>query len=118
MPLLVHQKRFAVGAHILFAVHAFFAPHAVTFDYLFIRVGKQVERQLVFRDKFLMRFFIVGRNAENLYSLAVKDGVGVAERARLFRTARRIVLWIKIKNYAFALIDRTVLQDFRSGPLS
>ena len=45
LAVAVDQKRLAVRAHVLFAVHALFAPDAVIVDDLFVGVGQQVERQ-------------------------------------------------------------------------
>jgi hypothetical protein len=66
-------------------------------------IRQQVERQVVFGAEFLMRFFAVGRYAEQLDFLFVEDVVRVTERTSLERSARRVVFRIEKQHNAPAL---------------
>lgn len=98
LSFLVDQKCLPNRTHVLFSVHALLAPNTVAFDYRFVGVGEQVERKLKFRDKLLVRLFIVGRDAQNLDALFLKCVVGIAERTCFLRATRSIVLWIEIEH--------------------
>ena len=95
LSFFVDKKRLAERAHIFPAVHRFFTPNAVFFHDRPIRIGDKVEWKLEFRDEFLMGFFAVRGYAENFYSLAFKNIVGIAKRAGLFRAAWRVRLGVE-----------------------
>ncbi len=99
----IDQKRRALYAHILFAVHAFFDPNAVFLHNDFIGVGDERKRQIVFRDKLLMRLFAVGRNADHLNILFIKFVARIPERTCFLRSARRVIFRIEEQNQAFAI---------------
>lgn len=95
LSVFADQKRRALDAHVLFAVHRLFDPHTVLFDHVVLGVGDQIEIEPVLRPKPLVRLFAVGRNAEQLDVLFFKGFVRVPERACFLGSARRVVLWVK-----------------------
>ena len=95
LAFLVDQECRPLNAHILFPVHGFFLPDAVFLHDVFFGVGEQIEGQIVFRPKFLMRFFAVGRYAEQLDFLFVEDVVRITERANLERSAGSVVFRVE-----------------------
>ncbi len=91
----IDQKRLSVGTHVLFAVHTLFDPDTVRLNNFLIGIGDQCQRQIIFRNKLLMRFLIVYRNAEYLNVLGSKIVVRITERACFLRSARCVVFWIE-----------------------
>src|SRR6187549_3543015 len=68
----VNQKRAAVNAHVLAAVHAFLDPDPVMFGDLAGSVGGENERQRVLLLELVMRSDGIARHADD-------DGPGLAE---------------------------------------
>ena len=95
LSILVDQKRRAVYAHVLFAVHAFFGPDAVFLDDIFVRVGDQVELESILRPELLMRLFVIDRDAKELNILLIEFVVRITERACFLGSARGVVFRIE-----------------------
>jgi hypothetical protein len=72
-------------------------PGAVGLHHFDLRIGKEHKRQVKFGDKLIMRFDTVSADADN-DSVGLCHGLySVAEPARFFGSARRVVLWIEPK---------------------
>jgi hypothetical protein len=98
----VNEKRRAVDAHILFAVHTLLGPDAVFLNDIFICIRDKRVWQVELGDEFLMRLFIVSRNADHLDIFLIKFVARITERTRFFGSARCVVLWIEPKHNALA----------------
>lgn len=99
----VDQKCLSHSAHVLFAINAFFTPYIVFLDDLFVRICDQGVRQVIFRDKFLMRLFAVDRNADDLDIQFIESFARITERTRFFRSAGRVVFGIKPQYDTFVI---------------
>jgi len=74
-------------------------PSAVGLHHFDLRIGKEHKRQIKLGDKLIVRFDAVSADADN-NSIRLCDGLySVAEPARFFGSARRIVLWIEPKDH-------------------
>ena len=104
LPVFVNQECLAVGAHVLFAVHRFFAPYLVLLHYIFIGVGDECIGQIELRDKFLMRLFVVDRYSDDRNVFLIEFVARITERTRFFGSARCVVFWIEPKHDAFATV--------------
>ena len=72
-----------VGAHILFAVHAFFAPGPIGFDEALIGISQQSERQIILLDERLVGFLAVNADAED-FDVESEEAFDVAYMRKLF----------------------------------
>src|SRR5260221_9933541 len=86
----------ALDSHVLATVHALFDPDAVCLDRLPLRVGGERHPEIVFRLEFVVGFFSVGGNPDDL-------GPGFGERLsrpgeidRLQRATAGVILRIKV----------------------
>ena len=95
LSILVDQKRGAVYAHVFLAVHTLLRPDAVFLDDIFVRVGDQVELESVLRPEFLMRLFVIDRDAKELDILLIEFVVRITERACFLGSARGVVFRIE-----------------------
>jgi hypothetical protein len=96
LSLRVEQKRRALNAHALLAVHVFFDDHAERIAELGVHVGKEPERDLVFRLELLVRGDGIAADADDDRALLLEVVGEIAELRSLVRTTRRIVFGIEI----------------------
>lgn len=96
--LLVNHEGRTQHAVYRFAVHHLFAPRAVLFHHRVIGVRQQRKGQVVFLAEFLMRRLSVGADAEDDDVAFGGFGICVAEPARFFRSARRVVSRVKVQH--------------------
>ena len=101
LAVFVDQKSLAVRAHVRFSVHALFSPDAVFFDDILVCIGNERIWQIKFRDEFLVRLFVVDRDAYDGNVFLVKFVARITERTRFFGSARCVVFWIEPKHDAF-----------------
>src|SRR5205085_12505357 len=99
---LINQKSFSCKPHILLAHELALSVNAISVRDLMIRIAQERKRQIILRGKLLVRLFRVQRNSQNFYVLPFKLLKTVSERASLFRTARRVILRIKIEHNPLA----------------
>ncbi len=91
----------ALGAHVGFAVHAFFHPHAIRRDDLFVLIHEQRERERVFGDELRVALRGVDADAEDR-GLAREVAPRIAQSAGLRGAAGRVVFRIEIKDDVLA----------------
>ena len=99
----IYEEGHTIDA-VVFATHEFFsAPNAVSIHNGFVFIGKQHEREAVFRHEFIVLCNRIAAHAEQHGVGFFKCGVFITERAGFFRSARRVVLGIKEQHYVAAL---------------
>ena len=92
-----------VGAHILFAVHAFFAPGPIGFDEALIGISQQRERQIILLDECFVGFLAVDADAEDFDVELAKLSKVIAEGTCFLGAPGGVVFRIKIENHLLAL---------------
>jgi len=102
--LLIDQEGGPAGAHILFAHELLKSPHLVVVHDLLIGVSHQREIQLELILEFLMAFFVIHAYAYDRDTAGGQRLCIISQVAGLCRTARRIVLGVKVKRYLLSLI--------------
>jgi hypothetical protein len=110
----IDNERGARDPFHLLAVHVLFLDHAESFADLFVGVGEQVVRKLVFFFKFLLRSWSVGGNPQNGESGFLQFCICVAEPARFYGSTGSVGLGIEEEDdvlpaQVFQAYDRTVL---------
>ena len=93
-----NEKRRANDAHLLVAIHVFFAPRAEFFGDLVIGIGEKREVQLVFSFELDVAGDIVGTNAKDFRAELFQLLRAVAESAGFARAAGRIVGGIEVQD--------------------
>ncbi len=101
--VLVDHERAADDAHRRLAVVLLLAPGAVGLGHRVILVGEQPEAERVLVAELRVRRGRVGRDAEDGGPDRVEVGLRVAQRARLDRAARGVVLGVEVEDDARAL---------------
>ena len=104
LPFRVDDKRGALDAHVLFAVHAFLFQHSEFDGHGFFHVAQQGEGQVVFFPEFLLGRGFVGGNAENDGPGAGELSMIVTEPGRFRRSTRGVGFRIKKQNDVFSAI--------------
>lgn len=100
--LLIDHERDPSRAHVFFAVHGFFYPHAVRVYPRLVFIGDERKRQFVFGNEFLVGFFAIRAHAYDLDTGGKQCVVIVAQVARLFGAAGGVVFGIKTEGYFLA----------------
>ena len=95
LSILVDEKCLAIDPHVFLSVHALLDPHAVFFDDVFLGIRDKVELKSVLRPKFLMRLFVIDRNAKELDILFIEFVVRITERTCFFGSARGVVFRVE-----------------------
>jgi len=99
----IDEEGHAIDA-VVFATHKFFAaPNPVRVHYGFVFIGKQHEREAVFRHEFIVFCNRIAAHTEQHGVGFFECGVFITERAGFFRSARSVVLGIKEQHYVAAL---------------
>ena len=76
----------------------FSVPGSINLHHFMIRIGNKVKRKVIFIPELLVRIAVVTAYSYNRGSFFHEQGVGIPERAGLFRAAGSIVLRVKIQN--------------------
>ena len=103
LSILVDQKRLPVGAHVLLSVHALLDPDPVFIDDLLVVVSDKIELQSVLRSEFLMRLYVIDRDAKELDIVLIEFVVRITERACFLGSARGVVFRIKEQDDTLSL---------------
>ena len=82
-----------------FAITVLLSPHSHGVDEGFVRVSNETEGQLMSCDELLMTLCTIGTHTDHFIPHLSEFAVVVAKRARLSRTAWRLIFGIEIENY-------------------
>ena len=94
----INQKRAALDAFDLAAIHDLVFDHAEHVAQLFFGIGNQLERQFVFGLESVVRIHVVAANAENGGACFDEFGVFVAKLLAFARAAGRVVFRVEVKH--------------------
>src|ERR1700730_14709105 len=99
--LFINQKSLAADTHILLPIHILLAIDPIKLRDASISIGKKWERQTILIRKFPVRIHIISTHTQNNNTTLLHKVVRIPESTGLFRTTRRVIFWIKIKNDRF-----------------
>src|SRR6266478_3491939 len=85
------QEGDAPGSHVLHAHEALLAPDTVSLDDLFVLVGQEGERKLLFGNELVVRFCGIGADAEDDSAFLFESRKLVPEGARLLGATRSVI---------------------------
>jgi len=102
LAFLINYESGSDGTHVLLAHEFFKCPGAIGIMHGFVNVGNEGEREVVFFDEFLVRFFTVFAHAEYHITLLLKQIIIVTKVAGFGGTARRIVLGVEVHDHLLA----------------
>lgn len=98
----VYDESCALGAHVFFAIHAFFDPDAIGFDDGAGFVAEEREGEGMLGREFRVALRRIDTDAENHGVFREDFGVPVADAAGLDGAAGSVVLGVKIEDDFFA----------------
>jgi hypothetical protein len=100
LALFVDDKRAALDAHVLAAVHAFFFPDPVGLGDGVVGIRHKREGQLVLGCELSLRLRLIRRDADDLGVLLRKFLQGVAKLGRFLGSARCVCLGEEVEDHA------------------
>ena len=106
--ILREDKGAAQGAQHRLAVHFLLAPGTKRLQHLGRSIGQQPERQLILGPEARMRLGRVLAHAHHIVPRSRQSRIIIAERARLGRAARRVVLGVKVNNGLAAITNEII----------